>query len=188
MKIRHLKVVWTDPKTEHRYCLRIDKTGGALSQNPLDVAPALDPKGLRRLADSRQRLAEQFRADAAKLSPVDAAENPLSDEFPIVAGFRNPHRGPYLADYWGNTRAAANETEAEHLETARLLREADDTGVRRVPYLQDVAQAKGEKLSPNAANKRANAAIKAGFAPGAPGYESRSRHAARHAPGSAEEK
>ena len=175
-----MKAVWTDPKSGHSHCVRIDKTGGVLSQTPLDDAPALDPKGLRRLADSRQRLAEQFRQDAEKLSPVNAAENPLSENAPILAGFRNPHRGQYAADYWGVRQPVSNDTEAGCLRTARLLREADEMGKPRTHHLQDADRAKGLRLSDNAANKRARAAIQAGFAPGAPGYAGRTHHAPHH--------
>ena len=180
MKDRPLTRDWVDPTTKHAYRLLIDSNGGVLAQSPLDGAPALDWRGQRRLSDAQQRLAEQFRQDFENLPPIEGLANPLAEGRPILGGFRKPHRSPPAADYWGRSHAAADEATAERLATARLLREADDQGKPRSHHLQDVAQAKGEKLSANAAKMRARAATRAGYAPGAPGYAGRSRHSSRH--------
>ncbi len=178
MKDRHVARVWTDPKSGHAYTVRLTPSAEVLGFDALDDAPALDRAGLLRL----------HAALTVGAHLAEDVESLPADERGIRAGFtgrRDDKQMPIEADYWGTLHAVPNDADADRLATSRLLREADDRNVRRVPYLQEVDGAQGLRLSENAANKRANAAIRAGYAPGAPGYEGRSRHASRHDPESA---
>ena len=178
MASRHMARVWTDPKTGHAYTIRLTPSAEVLGFDALDDAPALDRAGLLRL----------HAALTVGVHLAEDVENLPADERGIRAGFtgrRDDKQMPIEADYWGVLHAVPNDADADRLATARLLREADDSGKRRVPYLKKIDKKKGLLLSENAANKRANAAIQAGYAPVAPGYEGRSRHASRHDPESA---